>query len=213
MYRSACKIGVTFIKYDFDKKPQVDDLPDGSARVMVFDHLSNANLQLDVDLVVLVLGMTARYPDTPEILNLLKVPQCGDGFCLEKHIKLAPLETNTEGIYLAGCLQAPKDLAEALDQGSGAAIKSAHILNKDVLYSSPISASVDDFRCRGCHHCEEVCEYNAVSIADGIAKVNPVLCKGCGSCVAACSNGAMSVANFGRDLVLAMVNSSMEVQQ
>ncbi|UCE74340.1 MAG: CoB--CoM heterodisulfide reductase iron-sulfur subunit A family protein, partial [Methanomassiliicoccales archaeon] len=122
MYRTACEMGVQFIKYEFENKPRVEDLK-GRAKILVFDELSGEELELDVDNVVLVLGMVARHPDTHDLLQNFKVTQCGSGFCMEKHIKLAPIEANVEGIYLAGCLQSPKDIAESLEQGSGAAMK------------------------------------------------------------------------------------------
>jgi len=212
MYRSASELGTTFIRYDFDRKPVVENLPDGGARVLVYDQLSMATLQIDVDLVVLVLGMTARYPDTPDLLKMLKVPQCGDGFCMEKHIKLAPLETNTEGIFIAGCLQAPKDIAETLCQGSGAAVKAIQILTKDELLTSPLVAHIDREKCSGCRTCEKVCSYNAIQESDwaNTMEVNPALCKGCGVCCASCPDEAITLDHFTTLQLIAQAISGVE---
>ncbi|MCK5559781.1 MAG: CoB--CoM heterodisulfide reductase iron-sulfur subunit A family protein, partial [Thermoplasmata archaeon] len=161
MYRDSCKAGVQFIKYSFDRKPKVKDL-NGKAEIEVFDQLLGEPLRFQVDTVILALGMVANYPDTPELLKLLKVPQCGSGFCMEKHIKLAPIETNTDGIYLAGCLQSPKNIAETLAQGSGSAAKMNIPLSRGKATSEPITSFVDEDNCTGCGTCELICPYGAI---------------------------------------------------
>ncbi len=197
MYRDACKAGVQFIKYSFDNKPKVKDLS-GKAEIEVFDQILGEKLRFQVDTVILALGMVARYPDTPELLKLLKVPQCGSGFCMEKHIKLAPIETNTDGIYLAGCLQSPKNIAETLAQGSGSAAKMNIPLSKGKATSEPITSYVDEDKCTGCGTCELVCPYGAirVDLEKMKASTMEVLCKGCGSCAASCPEKAISMHHF-----------------
>jgi len=197
LYRDACRAGVQFIKYSFDRKPKVKDLK-GRAVLEVYDILLGQMLRYQVDTVVLVLGMVAKYPDTPELLKLLKVPQCGSGFCMEKHIKLAPVETNTDGIYLAGCLQSPKNIVESLAQGAGSAIKMNIPLSKGKAVSEPITSFVDVEKCTGCGTCEMVCPYGAISVDKSQMKAitNEVLCKGCGSCAASCPEIAISMNHF-----------------
>ena len=197
LYRDACRAGVQFIKYSFDKKPKVTDL-NGKAEIEVFDQLLGETLNFQVDTVVLALGMVARYPDTPNLLKLLKVPQSSNGFCMEKHIKLAPVETNTDGIYLAGCLQSPKNIVETLAQGAGSAVKMNIPLSKGKATSEPITSFVDAEKCTGCGTCELVCPYGAISVDKGQmrAKTNEVLCKGCGSCAASCPELAISMTHF-----------------
>jgi heterodisulfide reductase subunit A len=197
MYRDSCKAGVQFIKYSFDRKPVVKDL-NGKAEIEVFDQLLGEKLRFQVDTVVLALGMVARYPDTPELLKLLKVPQCGSGFCMEKHIKLAPIETNTDGIFLAGCLQSPKNIAESLAQGSGSAAKMNIHLSKGKATSEPITSCVDEDICTGCGTCELICPYKAIRVDLETLKASTmeVLCKGCGSCAASCPEQAISMNHF-----------------
>jgi heterodisulfide reductase subunit A-like polyferredoxin len=204
MYRSAAKQGVQFLKYSFDNKPKVKDLG-GEAEIEVFDHLTGDIVKLNVDTVVLALGMVARYPDTPDLLKLLKVPQCGSGFCMEKHVKLAPLETNTDGIYLAGCLQSPKSIAETLAQGSGSAAKAAIPLSQGQAIAEPAISSVDEELCTGCGTCEMICPYNAIRVdmEDVKAKVMDVLCKGCGSCSASCPEKAITMLHFTDEQLIA----------
>jgi heterodisulfide reductase subunit A-like polyferredoxin len=197
MYRDACKAGVQFIKFSFDDKPKVKDLS-GKAEIEVYDQLLGETLRFQVDNVILALGMIARYPDTPDLLKLLKVPQCGSGFCMEKHIKLAPIETNTDGIYLAGCLQSPKNIAETLAQGSGSAAKMNIPLSRGKAISEPITSIVDDDTCTGCGTCELVCPYGAITVdlEQLKASTREVLCKGCGSCAASCPEKAISMNHF-----------------
>ncbi len=197
MYRDACKAGVQFIKYSFDNKPKVKDLS-GKAEIEVFDQLLGEDLRFQVDTVILVLGMVASYPDTPELLKLLKVPQCGSGFCMEKHIKLAPIETNTDGIFLAGCLQSPKNIAETLAQGSGSAAKMSIHLSRGKAISEPITSRVDEDKCTGCGTCEMICPFGAIRVDLDTLKASTmeVLCKGCGSCAASCPEKAISMNHF-----------------
>jgi len=197
MYRDACKAGVQFIKYSFDNKPKIKDLS-GKAEIEVYDQILGQNLKFQVDTVILALGMVARYPDTPELLKLLKVPQCGSGFCMEKHIKLAPIETNTDGIYLAGCLQSPKNIAETLAQGSGSAAKMNIPLSRGKALAEPIISQVDEEICTGCGTCEMVCPYGAIRVDTETMKASTmeVLCKGCGSCAASCPERAISMNHF-----------------
>jgi heterodisulfide reductase subunit A len=204
MYRSAAKQGVQFLKYSFDKKPKVTDLG-GRAEIEVFDHLTGEFVKLNVDTVILALGMVARYPDTPELLHLLKVPQCGSGFCMEKHVKLAPLETNTDGIYLAGCLQSPKNIAETLAQGSGSAAKAAIPLSQGKAIAEPAISSVDEDKCTGCGTCEMICPYGAIQVDldEMKAHVMNVLCKGCGSCSASCPEKAITMLHFTDEQLIA----------
>ncbi|MCK5561082.1 MAG: CoB--CoM heterodisulfide reductase iron-sulfur subunit A family protein, partial [Thermoplasmata archaeon] len=204
MYRSAATQGVQFIKYSFERKPQVKDLG-GKAEVKVFDELTGETIKLDVDTVILALGMVARYPDTPELLNLLKVPQCGSGFCMERHVKLAPLETNTDGIYLAGCLQSPKSIAETLAQGAGSAAKAAIPLAQGKAIAEPAISSIDEDKCTGCGTCEMICPYGAIKVDldEMKAHVRDVLCKGCGSCSASCPEKAITMHHFTDEQLIA----------
>jgi heterodisulfide reductase subunit A len=204
MYRKACEMGVQFIKYDFENKPDVEDLK-GKAKIQVFDELSGEELLLETDLVVLALGMVAHFPDTHDLLQNFKVTQCGSGFCMEKHIKLAPIEASVEGIYLAGCLQSPKNIAESLEQGSGAAMKAAIPMLRGYARNEPITSFIDQDMCIGCKSCEQVCPYGAIRPVEGkkVMRVVEALCQGCGSCSAACPECAITMNHYSTEQLIA----------
>ncbi|MBI5001421.1 MAG: (2Fe-2S)-binding protein [Euryarchaeota archaeon] len=179
---------------------------------------------IDADLVVLATAIVPRA-DTPEMARVLNISQSGDGFFLEAHPKLRPLDTFTEGIFLAGCCQSPKDIPDTVAQASGAASRACDILSKDELEAEGIISHVNEKMCGGCGICEETCPYGAISIAERlvtaserealfdtivrVAEVSSALCKGCGSCAAACPSGAIDQHYFENGQIVAMLRSAL----
>ena len=169
---------------------------------------------IEADLVVLATAVVPRT-DAPEMARIFNISQSGDGFFLEAHPKLRPLDTFTEGIYLAGCAQSPKDIPDTVAQASGAAARVCDILSKDELEIEPMVSFVEESQCRGCGFCVEVCPYDAIELGEvnqfghlvTVANVNEALCKGCGACSAACLSGAIQVKGFTDDQILASINA------
>jgi heterodisulfide reductase subunit A len=169
---------------------------------------------VEADLVVLATGIVPRE-DTKDLARLLNINQSADGFLLEAHPKLRPVDTFTDGIFLAGCCQSPKDVPDTVAQASGAASRVCDILSKKQLMIEATVASVDEGLCRGCGFCVEACPYKAIELEEidrfghkvMIAKVNEALCKGCGSCSAACLNGAISHLGFTDGQILAAIKA------
>ena len=176
----------------------------------VFDTMTNKLFEINTDLVVLVPALVPRI-DADDLARTLHISQGSDGFYLEAHPKLRPVDTFTGGVFIAGCCQAPKDIQDSVAQASGAAARAADILSKKELETEPLISYVDEELCSGCSTCISVCAYNAIELVkenDGSihAKVNEALCMGCGACVAACPSGAMQQRGFKDKQILPMIN-------
>ncbi|MFE3845248.1 4Fe-4S dicluster domain-containing protein [Thermoplasmatota archaeon] len=169
---------------------------------------------IDADLVVLATGIIPRE-DSKDLSRILNINQSADGFLLEAHPKLRPVDTFTDGIFLAGCCQSPKDVPDTVAQASGAASRACDVLSKKHLMIEATVANVDEDLCRGCGFCVDACPYTAIELEEVdrfghkvlIARVNEALCKGCGSCAAACLNGAISHLGFTDGQILTMIKA------
>jgi heterodisulfide reductase subunit A2 len=155
--------------------------------------------------------MVPNEESTAKLQNLLKVPRGSDGFFMERHAKLGPVETTSEGVFLAGCVSGPKDIADSIAQGCAAAAKAASIISRDSVNLDPTTCIVEQSLCRACGKCVEICQYHApslVEIAPGLlaAQINPALCKGCGTCAGWCPTGAVVALHFTDE----QINSMME---
>jgi len=161
---------------------------------------------VEADLVVLATAIIPRE-DSKDLVRLLNINQSADGFMLEAHPKLRPVDTFTEGIFLAGCCQSPKDIPDAVAQASGAAIRASEPLAAGKVQVEAISANIDEDLCSGCRICEDLCAYSALEFdeKDKIMRVNDVMCKGCGSCASACPTGAISMRHFDLKQILAQI--------
>jgi len=213
MYREARGMGVLFARIPADARPEV--LGRGRAEaVRCFDDLLGRTLEVSADLVVLSVGMRPRQPETSRFHHLLKASLGLDGFFLERHPELAPVETVAEGVFLAGTVQGPKDIVDSVSQASAAAAKAAALLAHETVRLDPAIAVVNPERCRGCATCADVCPFNAPSLADAgdgvwVATINPTLCKGCGTCASWCPSGAISARHFTDRQLVSMVDAAI----
>jgi heterodisulfide reductase subunit A len=158
------------------------------------DTLIQKPVELEADLVVLEVGLTPSA-DTEEIANVLGLPRSSDGFLLEIHPKMRPVETAVDGVFLAGTCQGPKDIVDTLAQARAAASSALAPLCRGQVKVESATSSVDEQRCAGCGICVATCPYGAPALNSrtGKARVNAVLCKGCGACEAACPSKAIQV--------------------
>jgi heterodisulfide reductase subunit A len=193
---------VIFLQYDVDQKPDVRaDGADGAApatlQVDVTVQPEGEVVTLDADLVVLSAGIEPNA-DSEALAQLLKTPLNEDGFFLEAHVKLRPLDFAADGVYLCGMAHSPRFLDETIAQAQGAAVRAVSLLSKDELEATPIVASVNPRLCSACGLCVEVCPYDARVLEPGApyAEVIEVLCQGCGACVTACPNKASQQKGF-----------------
>ena len=179
-------------------------------QVDVFDTTTNKLFEIVTDIVVLVPALLPRV-DTPELARLLRISRSGEGFYMEAHPKLKPIDGTVDGIFIAGCCQSPKDIQDSVAQASGAAARAANIISKEKLEIEPIIAVVDEDACSGCGICASTCWYNAIEMEEKEGKkrkavVNEALCKGCGTCVAACPSGAIQLLNYKDKQIQAMMD-------
>jgi heterodisulfide reductase subunit A len=202
-YRKAREQGVIFIPYEVDRKPQVaaahSDGDGDVLRVRVEDPVTGGDLILDADLLVLSVAVKPP-PDNGILAQKLKIPLNADGFFLEAHAKLRPVEFATEGIFLCGLAHAPKYMEEHIAQANAAASRACTILTKEIIEAEGTIPRVNIARCTACGLCELTCAYQAVTVTvvderrgTTAAQVNTALCKGCGACAAGCRSGAIDL--------------------
>ena len=190
-YENTAKAGVTFIRGRVGEIHQNDETM--SLIVRGEDTLLGKPIQLeDVDLVVLSTGVVAPE-STKKISHALNLSLSPDGFLLEAHPKLRPVDSFNDGIFLAGMSQGPKDIPDTVAQAKAAASGAMALMGKGKINVEPYYSIVDEDKCAGCEVCISVCPYNAITLNErGHAEVNPALCKGCGTCTSTCSSGAIS---------------------
>jgi heterodisulfide reductase subunit A len=213
-FQAARDSGVIFIRYEPDNKPAVSN---GSGlKVTVYEPLLQQELVLHPELLVLSSRIDAN-PDSEKLAQILKIPMNEDGFFLEAHVKLRPVEFATEGIFVAGLAHSPKSMAETIAQAEAAATKACAIISKDKYEAEPTIAVVNEELCDGCGICVPVCEYNALEVVprkgggadEKVVQLNEAMCKGCGGCVAACPSGAMEQKGFKNEQMLAMIKAAL----
>ena len=198
------KYGIRFIR---GKAAQLIENEDKTITVRAEDTLLGKSTAYTYDLVVLSVGLVPPegMDDLRQILGLSK---SADGFFMEAHPKLRPVDTMTNGIFLAGVAQGPKDIPDTVAQASGAAARAAIPMIQGEVEIEPITAEVSKDNCGGCEICVELCPFKALSIVDGKCEVNIALCKGCGTCVGACPTGALDQAHFRDEQILAQIEAA-----
>ena len=212
-YRKAAEQEVKFIRYDLDDKPEVEAIQEKGQnilRVSVTEPILGQRLVIDAD--ILALGVAIVPPaDNRELSQLFKLPLNEDGFFLEAHMKLRPVDFATDGIFMCGLAHSPKFIDESSAQAQAAASRTATILVKDFVTAEGIICSVKEAICSGCGICELVCPYKAIQLdrEKKVAKVSEALCKGCGTCGAACPSGAISMNHFADEQILAQIEALM----
>jgi heterodisulfide reductase subunit A len=187
--------GVKFLKYQPDRLPQVTAEKDG-LKIEFYSPTFNENVELNADLLVLSTPLVPVM-DAKELSQLLKVPLNSNGFFMEAHIKLRPIDFATDGIYICGTAHSPKDIGESVTQALAAASRAAIPMARRKVRAAAIISEVDQKKCSGCGTCIEVCPYNAIRKNDkGLAEVVAAVCKGCGVCGATCPEKAITMHHF-----------------
>ena len=204
------KYGIEFIRGRPAEILENDDL---TLTVRAEDTLLGKVTEYTYDLVVLSVGLEPPKGSN-ELRQTLGLSRTSDGFYMEAHPKLRPVDTLTDGVYIAGVAQGPKDIPDAVAQGSAAASRASIPMAKGEVEIEPITADTDTTVCGACEVCVELCPFGAVSIegegADKHAAINVALCKGCGTCVGACPSGAMDQQHFKTDQIMAQISAALE---
>ncbi len=208
-YQRLLEEGVHFVRGKVADVTDAARLPgeEGKLIIQVEDTLIGVQRRIPVDMVILSAGLEPRA-DAKEVAHLFGISCSADGWFTERHPKLDPVATMTEGVYIAGCVQGPKDIPASVAQGAAASARVlSKILQKEIALE-PIRATVDQDKCSGCRICNNLCPYNAILYHDDrmVSEVNPALCQGCGTCVAACPAGAISGTGFSNEQILAQID-------
>ncbi|MEM4729111.1 MAG: CoB--CoM heterodisulfide reductase iron-sulfur subunit A family protein [Thermoplasmata archaeon] len=211
-FREARELGINFIRHEDAEPPLVED-EGGGLRVTVRDPVIGRRVVIRPDLVVLAVA-TLPAEGAEELARMLKVPLNKNGFFLEAHVKLRPLDFATDGIFLCGLAHSPKFVEECIFQAQGAVARACGILSKDELEAEAAVAVVDEARCRACGTCVKACDFRAPELVDAgegrkVSRINAALCKGCGKCVALCCNRAISILHFGTEQIMAAVEAAL----
>jgi heterodisulfide reductase subunit A-like polyferredoxin len=205
-YKQAREAGVRFIRFEPESPPEVKD-DQGSLEVTVMDQNLKARIRFKPD--ILVLSAAIRPAPTTKILaSTLKLPLDADGFFLEAHIKLRPLDFANAGMFLCGLGHGPKSLEESIVQAKGAAARAATILSQKQLWVGGKTARVNEELCVACMTCARVCPFGVPALNQNhFAEMNPAACQGCGNCASACPQGAIQVGHSKDDQYLALLEA------
>ena len=205
-YDRLLEEGMKFIRGKVGEVSDAARLPgeEGKLIVQVEDTLLGKQRRIPVDMVVLMTALEPRF-DAREVGLRFGISCSIDGWFTERHPKLDPVATMTDGIFIAGACQGPKDIPASVAQGAAAAARVLGMITKGTVLIEPVVATINAERCSGCRICNNLCPFNAIDYLaeDGVSKVNQALCKGCGTCVAACPAQAITGAHFSNAQIFA----------
>ncbi|MBI2263853.1 MAG: CoB--CoM heterodisulfide reductase iron-sulfur subunit A family protein, partial [Armatimonadetes bacterium] len=207
-FRKAREMGVLFVPYDRTNPPTVL-----GEIVTVRSPLLSTDIEIPSDLTVLAVGMVPRSGDMTLLSDFLKIPRSEDGFAMEKHPELGPVETTSDGVFVCGVLQGAKDIPDSTAQAGAAAAKAFSLVRQGTITMEPLFCTVDETRCLGCGRCVEICPFHAPKLegnGDGrlTSEIHQVLCKGCGACAVSCPTGAISPNHFTDDQIFSMIETA-----
>jgi heterodisulfide reductase subunit A len=216
-YTKARQQGVAFVRYDETRLPEVTKNSNG-LDVTVFDQTLGLPFSIAADLVVLSAGIHP-HEDNRKIAQFLKVPLNSEGFFLEAHMKLRPVDFMTDGVFLCGLAHSPKTLEESVLQAQAASARAATILARDSIELEANISHVVDEKCDGCAYCVDTCPYKAITLLEymwqgAIKKVvdtNEAVCKGCGCCQATCPKDGVLIQGFTLEQIRAQIEAALEV--
>ena len=203
LYNRAREKGIRFVRFDVRDGVQVDEDARGLG-VSLTDQVLGRKIQLRPEMVVLATAVV--QPKDNPIARMFKLTVNADGFLMEAHVKLRPVDFSTDGVFVCGLAHGPKPIDESVAQAQAAAARAVTVLSSPFTRVTGLVAEINRLRCTGCGLCVQVCPYQAINLNDqGIAEINESLCKGCGTCVASCRCGAPSLRGFTNQAVFAQI--------
>jgi len=207
-YSQAREHQVKFIKHIEEVTPEITQRSDGRLTVSAYDALSGQEIHLPCDWVAL---STPLIPRKEEVIlaRMLKIPISQDGFLMEAHLKLRPVDTQMDGIFLAGVASGPKDVPETIISAKAAAARAATLMANKKMKTEALTSVVDEEECIGCGLCEELCSYGAHYLEEGKSHTIAAICRGCGACAAECPRRAITMQHYTDEQVLAQVKAAL----
>jgi heterodisulfide reductase subunit A len=211
-YNRILNEGTVFIRGRPAEITDIAETPEEEGKLVVQfeDTLVGRQSRLPVDMVILSCALEPQ-PDIEAVGRLFNISRSADGFFLEKHPKLEPVSTMTDGIFLAGCCQGPKDIPDTVAQASAAAAEALAMISRGRVEIEAATAVIDERICSGCQACLEVCPYSAIEYDEEkkVCRVNQALCKACGACTAACFSHAISLEHFTNEQIVAEMEGAL----
>ena len=208
LYREARSQGIVFIRYDENKELKVAK-DQNDLQILFTSYVLNREMEIRPDLLILATAVVP--PKENPIANLFKVPVNKDGFFVEAHVKLRPIDFSTDGVFLCGLAHSPKAMDESIAQGLGAAARAVTLLSQKEMFGNAIVAFINPESCVGCQGCLKVCPYEAIRFLEDkkICEINEVICKGCGACAATCPSASAQLKRFTSRQIYVQIEKAM----
>jgi heterodisulfide reductase subunit A-like polyferredoxin len=210
-YTEAREKGVIFIRFDRNAPPQVKASSEGLL-VSVKDHILQQELEIQADLLTLSAGMTAA--DTEQMSRIMKFNRNPEGFFIEAHVKLRPVDMPSEGVFLCGTAHGPKLISESIAQAQAAASRATTFLAKDSIKLSAITAKVDTDHCVRCLTCVRACPFGVpeFNVEEKVIEINEAICHGCGVCASICPRQTIQLSFYEEDTILNKIDALLDAE-
>jgi heterodisulfide reductase subunit A len=213
-YQRVLSEGTVFVRGKVADITEVARIPAEQDKlvVQVYDTLEGMQRRIPVDMVILSAALEPRQ-DAAENGKVFGIACSSDGWLIERHPKLDPVATMTDGIFIAGCAQGPKDIPASVAQGAAAAARVMGLIGRERVSLEPVRAKINQEQCSGCRICNNLCPFSAIifNAELGVSDVNQALCQGCGTCVAACPAGAISGTHFSNEQIMAQIEGVLSL--